>query len=134
MTLFTPLPSSLPQPEVVPKATRRKFTAAYKLRTLQTLDDLKGSGDIGAFLREEGLYSAQISAWRKDLEEGGPAALEPKVRGRHKKPDAQKETESALTQVERENARLKKQLAQAHAIIEVQKKVAALLSSLEHES
>ena len=61
MTQPPPFPPSIPQPEVVPKATRRKLTGPYKLRILQTLDELKGSGEIGAFLREEGLYSAQIS-------------------------------------------------------------------------
>ena len=85
------------------------------------------------FCEKRGCIRLRFLEWRKDLDEGGTAALEPKVRGRPKKPEAQKDTESALKKVERENLRLKKQLAQAHAIIEVQKKVAALLSSLEDE-
>lgn len=45
--------------EVVAKATRRRFTAAYKRRILQEADRCSKPGAIGALLRREGLYSSQ---------------------------------------------------------------------------
>jgi len=50
--------------EVVAKATRRQFTAAYKRRVLQEADRCEQPGEIGALLRREGLYSSHLTAWR----------------------------------------------------------------------
>lgn len=123
-----PLSVVSPDPEVSAKPKRRKFSAAFKLRILREVEELKGTGEIGAFLRSEGLYHAQLTHWRQLLAEGGPEALEPKKRGRAPKPQEQKENESQMRQLKRENEALRKKLAQAEAIIDVQKKVAALLS------
>lgn len=46
------------------KRTRRRFSAAEKLRLLTEADALP-HGDKGAWLRRNGLYAAQLSAWRK---------------------------------------------------------------------
>ena len=53
--------------EVVPRAKRRQFTAAYKLKILQEYEACK-SGEKGAFLRREGLYSSNITSWRREQE------------------------------------------------------------------
>ena len=45
-----------PDPEVVPKAERRQFSAEYKLRILAEADACTERGQIGALLRREGLY------------------------------------------------------------------------------
>ncbi len=118
----------IPDPELVPKATRRKLTAQFKLRVLEDIDELKGSGQIGAYLRENGLYSAQVSAWRQALADGGLEALEPKRRGRPPKTPAQREHDDELALLRKENARLQKKLAQAEVIIDVQKKLADYVS------
>ena len=41
-------------PEVVPKAKRRRFTKTYKLRILKQADACTQPGQIGALLRSEG--------------------------------------------------------------------------------
>ncbi len=74
-------PKDAPGAEVVPKATRRTFTREYKLRIVREAAEAKKSGGVGALLRREGLYSAHLVAWRREFEQGGPAALEPKRRG-----------------------------------------------------
>lgn len=80
---------------------------------------------MGALLRREGLYSSHLTTWRRQCEEGALAALTPRKRGRKATaPDAQTQRMEAL---ERENERLRQRLAQAETIIEVQKKVSALL-------
>lgn len=64
-----------PDPEVRALAKRRKFEAAYKLAVLGEADRLTGSGEIGALLRREALYSSQLTAWRREREAGALEAL-----------------------------------------------------------
>lgn len=106
-------------PEVPAKATRRKFTAQYKRDILAQAERCE-SGEVGALLRREGLYSSHLTTWRRQWEEGALAALTPRKRGREAKaPDAQTQRLEAL---ERENERLRQRLAQAETLIDVQKK------------
>src|SRR5258706_9500227 len=70
--------------EVSPKATRRRFTAAYKRRVLADAAKCIASDEVGALaamLRREGLYSSQLSAWRVASQAGGLAGLSPRKRG-----------------------------------------------------
>ena len=57
-------------PEVLPKAERRQFSADYKLRVLAEADRCSEPGQIGALLRREGLYSSHLSKWRQQRERG----------------------------------------------------------------
>ena len=127
-----PRSSSDPDPEVPEKARRRTFTATYKLRILEEVDQCTEPGEIGALLRREGLYSSLLSKWREQREAGALAGLEPKKRGRKPRPvDRQARR---VAELERENARLRDQLEKARTIIGVQKKLSRLLGNLEEES
>jgi transposase-like protein len=117
-------PKPHPDPEVVAQAKRRQFTAEYKQRILEAADQAKGSGGIGALLRREGLYSSLLATWRREREAGVRKALTPQKRGPKSKRDpVQEETDK----LRRENERLTEQLRKAEIVIDVQKKVAALL-------
>jgi transposase-like protein len=118
----------VPDPEVVEKAVRRKFTAEYKLRILKEAESCTEPGQIGALLRREGLYSSSLTSWRRQINQG----LIPKKRG----PVAQKADPYIRrnAELERENAKLAHKLKQAELIIEVQKKVAALLKGFKEEN
>ena len=114
-----------PDPEVPEKKPRRKFTAQYKLRILEEADACAGTGQIGALLRREGLYYSNLTTWKRQKEEGLLEALSPKKRGRkvkEKNPLSQR-----VTQLEKENERLRKKLKQAETIIDVQKKISEIL-------
>jgi transposase len=113
----------LPDPEVVPKAKRRQFTAKYKLRVLEEADRCTERGQIGELLRREGLYSSHLSKWRKQRARGQLQGLAPKKRGRK----GQDPSVAELARLRRENERLRAQLEQAEIIIDVQKKLAQLL-------
>lgn len=113
-------------PEVVGKPLRRKFGAQYKLRVLREADTCE-AGELGALLRREGLYSSNLTTWRRQRERGELEALSPKQRGRKTKPADL--ADIRLAELERENRCLVERLKQAEAIIEVQKKVAALLGN-----
>jgi transposase-like protein len=69
-----------PDPEVVPKAKRRRFSAEYKLRILREADACSEPGEIGSLLRREGLYSSHLSNWRRQRQSGTLAGLKPKKR------------------------------------------------------
>ena len=118
-----PARGSEPDPEVVERATRRQFTAEYKERIVREADACKESGEIGALLRREGLYSSHLTAWRKQLRAHGVRGLAAKKRGPQSKP----KPSARETQLEREKRDLEKRLAKAEAIIAFQKKVHGLL-------
>ena len=120
-----PLSMSPPDPEVPEKKARRNFTAKYKLQILNDADACTEPGQLGALLRREGLYSSNLTTWRRQRDEGLLDALSPKKRGRKEKdrnPLAPK-----VAELERENERLRKKLRKAEIIIEVQKKISEVL-------
>jgi len=117
--------SNVPDPEVVPRAKRRRFSAKYKLRILEEVEACSEPGQIGALLRREGLYSSHLTTWRRQRAQGQLAGLSPKRRGRRPSVDERLTKESAA--LKRENQRLQMRLQQAETIIEVQKKLSGLL-------
>jgi transposase-like protein len=108
------------------KKTRRRFTAAYKLRIVQEADQCDQPGAIGALLRREGLYSSHLTSWRRQRDQGALQGLNPKKRGRKAKPDDP--SAKRISKLERENQRLKNQLRKAEIIIEAQKKISEILA------
>jgi len=114
-----------PDPEVAEKAIRRKFTAKQKLHILQEVDRCTTQGQIGALLRREGLYSSNLTTWRRQREQGTREALSLKHRGPKVKnidPSVRR-----IVKLERENNQLKQKLKQAETIIDVQKKLSEIL-------
>jgi transposase len=112
----------MPKTEVVAKAKRKQFSAAEKRRILREVDACQGSGEIGALLRREGIYSSYLTTWRRQRERGELDGLAPQKRGPKEDPQA---VENARLQ--RENERLREELRKAHLIIDVQKKVSQIL-------
>jgi transposase len=109
------------EPEVSERATRRVFSAQYKLRILAEYERRDRDGK-SVLLRREGLYTSSISEWRKQRDEGALQALSA-ASGRP--PTDPREHE--LARLRRENARLQSDLATARRVIEVQGKLSALL-------
>jgi transposase len=114
-----------PNPEVVAKAKRRIFTGEYKQRVLEEADKAKEeSGGIGALLRREGLYSSHLTTWRHERATGILQSLTPQKRGPKSKRNPLHDENQKL---QRENQHLREELRKAEIVIDVQKKVAALL-------
>lgn len=114
-----------PDPEVVAKPTRRRFTAEDKLRILKLADACTAVGNLGALLRAEGLYASHLTTWRRQRTEGVLSALTPQKRGRKASVRHPLRTENET--LRKENARLTTRLKQAELIIDVQKKVSEIL-------
>src|SRR3954470_14878750 len=115
----------VPDPELVERAKRRRFSAEYKLRILQQAEACTRPGEIGALLRREGLYTSHLTAWRKQREQGALAALG-RPRGRPKGDGREAELAALRRRAERAEAELEK----ARRAIEVQGNVSALLGEL----
>jgi len=118
-------PAGVPDPELVERPSRRRFTASYKLRVLEEADGCSRPGEVGALLRREGLYSSILSEWRKQRDAGALEALE---RPRGRKPSDPLEIENAA--LRRRAERAEAELARARRVIEVQGEVSALLGQL----
>ena len=114
-----------PDPEVVARPKRRRFTAEYRLRILEEADGCSEPGDMGRLLRREGLYSSHLTAWRKAQREGALEGLSPKKRG--VKARSRNPLEPKVNELEAKVTRLEKELHQARTIMDVQEKVAGLL-------
>lgn len=109
--------------EVLAKAQRRKFTAEYKLAIVEEADHATDPGAIGALLRREGLYSSHLVELRRLRQAGALSALS-KKRGCK---TARNPLAEGNCKLKAELARVNKRLQQAELIIDVQKKVSALL-------
>ena len=121
-----------PEVEVVAKAERRRFTAEYKRRIVREADRCTKPGEIGALLRREGLYSSLLTTWRAARDRGELEGLSPKQRGPKATPPDPRDKK--LAEQEREITRWKKRAERAEALVDVQKKLAALLGTpLESE-
>lgn len=109
--------------EVVVPAKARRFTARYKLKVLQDIENLSPS-ERGAYLRKRGLYTSHIHRWQRQVEEGLLGALAGSKPGRKAKRDYNREQ---ISRLQKEVERLKSKLKQAETIIEVQKKLSEML-------
>ena len=113
--------------EVVPRARRRTFTNADKRRILQAADLCTKPGEVGALMRREGVYSSSLSTWRRQREAAELAALAPQKRG--PKVDPHRAETLHIAQLTRERDDLQGRLNKALLVIDVQKKLAALLGN-----
>jgi transposase len=111
--------------EVVPKPGRRRsFSAAEKLRIVRAAASCTERGDVEALLRREGIYSSLLAAWRKGLALRGVEALAAHTPGRKPKLDAK---DRRIAELEKRAARLESKLVLAEKLIDLQKKVSAIL-------
>ncbi len=115
-------PAGVPDPTVEAKPTRRRFSAEYKLRLLREVARAREPGEIGAILRREGLYSSQLTQWRRDRDRVAKAGLAARRRG--PEPKVQ---DPRVKQLERENAKLRRRNQRLETLVAIQKKASELL-------
>jgi transposase-like protein len=113
--------------EVVARAQRRNFSPAEKRRILEQADRCTKPGDVGALMRREGIYSSSLSTWRRQRDAADTAALAPQKRG--PKVDPHRTETLRIAALTRERDSLKSRLDKALLVIDVQKKLAALLGN-----
>jgi transposase-like protein len=128
MTMADKLRPEVPPTEVRPKAKRRSFTAEYKARILAEADACTKPGEVGALLRREGLYSSHLTEWRGLRKQAELAALAPKRRGPEPAPPPDPR-DREIEELKRQLAKANLRADRAEALVEIQKKVAALLGT-----
>jgi transposase-like protein len=98
----------------------KKWTASEKLRVVVEAGKLKDA-ELGEFLRREGLHEAQLKEWRSAVE------------GAFDSPRASKASPQAkrIKELEREMRRKDKALAEAAALLILQKKMQAFWEAEE---
>ena len=113
--------------ETAVRRRHRRFSEADKLRIVQAAELAAASGERGALgklKRQEGVYSSQLAAWRKQFASDPQGGLKARKRGRKPKaPDESVDVQKLL----REKALLEHKLQVANALIELQKKAQSLL-------
>lgn len=113
------LKENVPDPEVSTKKSRRNFSRKFKLRILKELDECTKPGQLGTVLRREGLYSSNVEKWREQIEQ---EIQNKKSNGKYLK---------KITELSKQNSRLKRKLNQARLIIDAQKKISEILELTE---
>jgi transposase len=116
----------VPDPELVERPKRRRFSAEYKLRIVREAEACSRSGEVGELLRREGLYSSLLTEWRRARDSGALEALAPRRRG----PVRQNPELVELATVRRRLERSEADLKTARRVIEIQGNVYALLEDL----
>jgi len=114
-----------PDPEVPQKARRRTFTAQYKLDVVAEYD-AAATGEKGAVLRREGLYSSHVIEWRRARDAGTLA----RPRGR----PAADPRDAQIARLQKEKAKLEQELAKARFVVDVQAKLQALLETISESA
>lgn len=104
------------------KGSRLKWTPEAKLKAVVETTNLVDT-ELGNYLRKEGLYSNQVTEWRAEFLE--KMAVQPKVK--------RDERDDKIRGLEREILRKDKALAEASALLILQKKVSLIWGSSDGE-
>jgi transposase len=107
------------------KTDGRKWIPAEKLRLLVKAEGLEGEA-LGAFLRREGLHEAQLQAWRDAAAGALSAEAAPPGASKAEERRAAAEAKKRIKELERELRRKEKALAEAAALLILEKKLQAL--------
>jgi transposase len=118
--------TTIPDPEHTKASARPRYTEAFKRKVLTEVEQLQ-AGEIGAYLRKMGLYSGTLSRWRWERDSATMQSLAPRKRGPKPKQNAE---QVELARLQRKIDGLEKNLAVAHEIIEVQKKISEIFKEL----
>ena len=113
-----------PNPEVTEPNKRRYYTESYKRKIVEEVKKLRslGNGQIGSYLRKEGIYYSMVMKWEKKFSKNGDIKSRP---GRkHKSRD---DLQDEILRLKKELKRTQKKLAKSELLIEIQKKISKML-------
>ena len=113
-----------PDPEVPSEPNRRRYTDSYKRKVVERVSELRkmNNGEIGSYLRQEGLYFSMVRKWEKTLSEKPD-----KENKSGRKPKSREDLQEEVIQLRKELKRTKKKLAKSELIIDIQKKISKMM-------
>lgn len=109
--------------------SRRSYTPAQKLDHLAAYQAAIGRGEGGAYLRAEGLYSSQITEWRRLRDAGVLAGKEPGERIGRLTPD-----QAEIARLRRRLELAERRLATTEVALEIMGKARELLEQISKSS
>lgn len=123
-----PKPVKSGETEVVPsprndRRQRRRFTPEQKRKLAEEANAATERGQIGAILRREGIYSSQLTEWRRQLERDGVNGLANKKPGRK----GQDPRDRLIAEQEKRIARLEKELRISKGLMDISVKAHEIL-------
>jgi len=120
-----PTPPTTPNPQVKQPGVRRRFTDAKKLEVLTKVARLKSedNGQIGAYLRSQGLYYATVQRWQALADAGKLGAAKSCPKAKKSRDSLAKDNKALRRKLEQ----LEKRLAKQEIIIDLQKKLSDML-------
>ena len=110
---------------ILDRPKRRRLSAEYKRKILAEAEACKGTAQVAAMLRREGLYHSSLQDWRELRAAGGLNALEPGKTG--PKPKGRNPLEGQVKELEKEKRALERRLKRAELLLEIQKKASELM-------
>jgi transposase-like protein len=113
-------PKNAPSKVPSKRAKRRRFSTKYKLKIVEEAQTCHEPGQITALLKREGLYSSELTLWRRQYRASAIDAFKAIKRGR--KP-CNTSTQKTLERLRQENERLMIKLKQVQTTIELQRKL-----------
>lgn len=113
--------------EVSVKERRRRFSVEDKRRIVEAAAACTEQGQLTALLRKEGLYWSYLRRWREEYKQDGIVA---RKRGPKAMSAPQKADRARVHELEKELRRMQTRAERAEALVELQKKMAALLTSV----
>jgi transposase len=121
--------SSSPGPRSGSPTPRRSITPAQKLDPLAAYEDAILRNEGGAYLREQGIYSSQITEWRKLRDAGVLEGKKPGERIGRLSPE-----QAEIARLRREIEDSKRRLATTEVALEIMSKTHELLAELSKSS
>jgi hypothetical protein len=109
-------------PEVPANHPRRRHTENYKREVIAKVAELRelGTGQIGNYLRSEGIYFSMALKWEKKFKQENGTTVREK--------NSREALEEKVKALEKELHRTQKKLAKSEMIVEIQKKISEMMN------
>lgn len=114
-----------------PRPSRRSFSAEYKLKVVAEYENAP-SGEKGAILRREGLYSSHVIEWTRARDAGALSGVADSRRSTSRGKRSREEAE--LARLRARNQQLEAELEQTKTALDIMGKARALLEGLSESA
>lgn len=113
-----------PNPELASRPKRRRYTEGYKRKVVEEVSALRssGNGQIGDYLRKEGIYYSMVKKWERKFSQASQSKNKS-----GKKEKSRSELEDEIKRLKKELKRSEKKLAKSELLIEIQKKISKMI-------
>lgn len=124
---------STPAADPAPRPSRRTFSPEYKLAIVTEYENAP-TGEKGAILRREGLYSSHVIEWTRARDAGTLTTSRPDDPATPPKRPKKSAEQIELEKLRRRNAKLEADLTKTRLALDIMGKAHALLEELSESA